>query len=264
MRKLPIRGASLAAPAHSKGKLRDVLGKLGVIAAFSDADVDQLYMAIAQVFGAWLAEQEAMQVTPVASALRNVGKSLMETSKLFQGRETGLRNQVELGVTSLAAEFLALDPTVGGLEKAQLQISTFQKEAVRISHACLIAYADLTRKLPNDGRAPSLWYDEFTALLLGVAQKAGIEPNLNKDRTSQERGGWLFDAAQALEPFLDPWMRSPSPEACGKRLERSRKRLLNARLEPRPRKHGLELSRWLSGRWREPRWSAERRARPKR
>ena len=38
----------------------------------------------------------------------------------------------------------------------------------------------------------------------------------------------------------------------------------NARLDPRPRKHGLELSRWLSGRWREPRWSAERRARPKR
>jgi hypothetical protein len=228
MRQLPIRGASLATPAQSKGELREVLGKLGVIAAFSDADVDQLYMAIGQIFGAWLAEQEALQVTPVANALRTVGKSLIETSKLFQGQETGLRTQVELGVTSLATEFLALDPTVGGLEKAQLLISAFRKEAGRIGHACLIAYADLNRKLPNDGRAPLLWYDDFAALLVGIAQKAGIEPNLNKDRISQERGGWLFDAAQALEPFLDPWMRSPSPEACGKRLERSRKRLLNA------------------------------------
>ena len=42
---------------------------------------------------------------------------------------------------------------------------------------------------------------------------------------SGARGGWLLDAAQALETFLDPQMRSPSAEACGKRLERSKTRL---------------------------------------
>jgi hypothetical protein len=28
----------------------------------------------------------------------------------------------------------------------------------------------------------------------------------------QVRSGWLFEAAQALEPFLDPFMRSPRPD----------------------------------------------------
>jgi hypothetical protein len=85
----------------------------------------------------------------------------------------------------------------------------------------MVAYADLNQKALNEGRAPLRWYDEFTALLLDIAKKAGVEPSLCKDRIRGTRTGWLFKAAQALEPFLDPFMRSPSPEACGKRLERS-------------------------------------------
>jgi hypothetical protein len=69
------------------------------------------------------------------------------------------------------------------------------------------------------------WYDEFTALLLEVADTAGVEPRLGKDGISGAWVGWLLGAAQALEAFLDPQMRSPSAEACGKRLERSKKRL---------------------------------------
>jgi hypothetical protein len=93
----------------------------------------------------------------------------------------------------------------------------------------MVAYADLNRKAANEGRAPLLWYDDFTALLLDIADKAGVEPALGKDRVDRVRTGWLFKAAQALEPFLDPFMRSPSAEACGKRLERSKKRLARAR-----------------------------------
>jgi hypothetical protein len=88
----------------------------------------------------------------------------------------------------------------------------------------MVAYADLNQKALNEGRAPLRWYDEFTALLLKIAEKAGVDPSLGKDRITRTRTGWLFEAAQALEAFLDPYMRSPSAEACGKRLERSRKR----------------------------------------
>ena len=38
-------------------------------------------------------------------------------------------------------------------------------------------------------------------------------------------GGWLFEAAQAVEPFLSPEMRSPSREACFQRLKRSKRNL---------------------------------------
>jgi hypothetical protein len=236
MRKLPIRGASSVSPILSEDELKNVLGRLGVAAALSDTDVHALYLEIATIYGAWMSEEEAKLVSPVAKALRSTGKNLIETSKLLNGRATGLRNQVELEVTNLTTEILALDPTVGGRDDAQQLVSAFQANAAKIGHACLIAYADLAQRAPNEGRAPLLWYDKFTALLLGIAAKAGIEPTLHKDRINQARGGWLFDAAQAIEPFLDLYMRSPSAEACGKRLERSRKRLLKAhRQNPRTR-----------------------------
>ncbi len=221
-------------PKLSESDLKGALGKLGVAAVFSDAEVHELYLSIAAIYGKWLSEQEAMEVSPVAKKLRNLGHNLIDASNILGGLETGLRNRVDTEVTSQAINTLALDPTLGSRFRAQQLIAEFRGNAASLGHACLIAYADLSQKASNDGRAPLLWYDGFTALLLQIARKAGIEANLNKNRANRMRGGWLFDAAQALEPFLDAYMRSPSPEACGKRLECSRKRLLNAyRQNPR-------------------------------
>ena len=234
MKRLPTTGASIATPRLEESKLKGALRDLGVAEAFDDAAVHQLYLGIGKIYGSWLSEQKAKEVSPVAKALRSAGKNLTEASKLLSGHETGLRTHVEVEATSHAARILALDPTVGSLGEAQRLISAFQEEAARIGHACMIAYADLARKASNDGRTPLLWYDDFTALLLEVARKAGVKPKLSKNRISRVRSGWLFEAAKALEPFLDPFMRSPSPEACGKRLERSRKRLRQAtRQNPR-------------------------------
>jgi hypothetical protein len=127
-----------------------------------------------------MSEEEAKLVSPVASALRTTGKNLIEASKLLNGRATGFRNQIELEVTNLTTEILALNPTVGDQDKAEQLVSAFQDDATTIGHACLIAYADLARKAPNEGRAPLIWYDRFTALLLRIAKKAGIEPALHK------------------------------------------------------------------------------------
>jgi hypothetical protein len=55
-----------------------------------------------------------------------------------------------------------------------------------------------------------------------IAVEAGIKPSLYKDRISNERGGWLPDAALALETFLHPDMRSSGAEARGKRLDRNK------------------------------------------
>jgi hypothetical protein len=42
------------------------------------------------------------------------GKNLIEVSRLLNGRATGLRSQIELEVTALTTEILALDPTIRG------------------------------------------------------------------------------------------------------------------------------------------------------
>jgi hypothetical protein len=94
-----------------------------------------------------------------------------------------------------------------------------------LAHACLVVALDLKQSAGKSGRPLSEWYDEFTALLVELAETEGVEPRLSKGRISGARVGWLLDAAQALEAFLDPRMRSPSAEACGKRLERSKTRL---------------------------------------
>jgi hypothetical protein len=229
MKRLPIRGASIATPRRGEGELKLALGELGVGSAFDDPAIHEMYLRTGKIHGAWLSEQEAAEVSPVSNALRSIATNLIEASKLLSGRETGLRTHVEIEATFQAARIMTLDPSVGSLEKAQALIIAFREEAARIGHACMVAYADLNRKAANEGRAPLLWYDDFTALLLDIADKAGVEPALGKDRVDRVRTGWLFKAAQALEPFLDPFMRSPSAEACGKRLERSKKRLARAR-----------------------------------
>ena len=234
MKKLPIRGASIATPRRDEGELKLALIELGVGGAFDDSAIHELYLRIAKIHGAWLSEQEAAEVSPVAKALRSTGRNLIDASELLSGRETGLRTHTEIEATLQAVRILALDPSVGSLGEAQALITAFQQEAARVGHACMVAYADLTRKAANDGRAPLLWYDVFTALLLDIADKASVEPALGKGRDSRARTGWLFRAAQALECFLDPFMRSPSAEACGKRLERSKRRLAQPKRQNPP------------------------------
>jgi hypothetical protein len=235
MRRLPKRGASLLTPSRSEGDLKVALCDLGV-ANLDDAAIHDLYFGIAQICGSWFSEQETAEVSPVSKALQSTGKGLLEASQLFSGHETGLRTHVEIEATSQVAEILALDTSVGSLREAKALISRFQEEAAKIGHACMVAYADLNRQGVNEGRTPLRWYDEFTALLLDVADRVGVEPAVGKDRITGARTGWLFEAAQALEPFIFKFMRSPSAEACAKRLERSKKRLARVKRQNPPAK----------------------------
>ena len=202
MKRLPKRGASLLMPSLSEDDLKVALRELGVANRFDDATIRDRYSRIAQICGSWFSEQEAVEISPVSKALRSTGKSLLQASQLLSGQETGLRTHVEIEATSQLAGILALDPSVGSLEEAKALIRRFQEEAAKMGHACMVAYADLNRRAANEGRAPMLWYDEFTALLLDIAAKAGVDPALGKDRITSARTGWLFEAAQALEPFL--------------------------------------------------------------
>jgi len=111
------------------------------------------------------------------------------------------------------------------LSRADEKLASFQQQCSEMAQVFWVAFVMLREGRGKGGRKELDWYDDFTELLLEIAQLANIEPNLHKDRSTGERGGWLFQAAQALEYFLYPPMRSPSPEACGKRLERSLKRL---------------------------------------
>jgi hypothetical protein len=228
MARLPSSGTTVVSPFRDQGELKRVLSDLGVGQEFDETAMKEVYWSLGKIIGEWMSEQSRLDKSIVATALLTTAKNLSEASALLGGLETGLHSDVEIAVASRAAEYLAMDPGVGSVRKAQELIASFNREAVRITHVLMVARADLPDRPDEGGRPALLWYDEFTALLLDIANKAGVKPTLRKDRVTGVRSGWLFESAQALESFLWPEMRSQSPEACGSRLDRSLRRARSA------------------------------------
>jgi hypothetical protein len=225
MARLPARGAAVAAPCRDESELRGILSDLHIGHFFDVADIPDLYLKLGTVIGQWMAEQYGLEVSPVARTLLSMTNNLNEVAAFLSGLQTGMHSELEIAVASHVIEYLAIDPTVGSYEKAREFVSAFQQQAARMAHVCLVARAGLPDRPGERGRPALDWYHDFTALLLELAKKGHLKPTLRKDRITGARSGWLFEAAQALESFLYPEMRSPSPEACFKRLERSLKRL---------------------------------------
>jgi hypothetical protein len=137
----------LTTPALSEEDLKDVLGKLGVLAVFNDGEIHEAYFEIAKIYGSWMAAEESKLVSPVASALRSTGKNLIEASRFLNGRAIGLRNQVEFEVTTLTTQILALNPTVGGQDNAQQLVSTFQLVGTRQMKVVPLCYGTTSLRL---------------------------------------------------------------------------------------------------------------------
>lgn len=227
MKRLPIAGASVVGLELGEDHLKRALGDLGAGAVFDDGEIDELYMKLAAIHGSWCAKRDAKEVSPVVSALRILATELSDATALLSGHESGVHPLAIVETTSQIVRALARDPAVGSVDSARGLIDTFKRSAAKIQEASFAAFADLTGPSLKDGRDLLGWYDDFTDILMEIAGKIGIKPALGKDRSTGDRQGWLFEAAGALESFFPSYMRSQSSEARGKRLERSRKRLLN-------------------------------------
>jgi hypothetical protein len=224
MARLPTSGSTVATPHLDEADLRNVLAQLCPDGKFSESDIREFYGRLARIIGQWSAEDNRLDIAPLAKTFTAMGQELKKVAEIL-GHETGLHEIHDIAIVSQLAMILALDPEVGSRQQADKLMASFRGDAAKLAHACLVAARDLKQTVGESGRPQAEWHDEFTALLLEVAETAGVEPRLSKDRISGARVGWLLDAAQALEAFLDPQMRSPSAEACGKRLERSKTRL---------------------------------------
>jgi hypothetical protein len=234
MARLPVSGAAIGTPPRDEVELRRVLAELQVGHIFDESAIHELYWNLGKIVGRWLSEEQRLEVSPVAKAFLSMASSLSEISLILRALEPGLARRLELEVATRLAEYLALDPTVGSREKAEELLSALQQNAAQVAHVCLVARADLPHRTGERKQRVLAWHDDFTALLLDVAKKCAIEPTLRKDRITRARGGWLFEAAQALESFLWPEMRSTSAEARGKRLERSLRRLRSTSRQKSP------------------------------
>jgi hypothetical protein len=225
MARLPTSGATVATPHLDKAALRNVLAQLCPDGNFSESNTKAFYRRLARIIGQWSAEDNRLDIAPLAKTFTAMGNELKKIAEILSGPEMGFRQIHDIAIVSQLATILALDPEIGSRQQADKLIASLRGDAAKVAHACLVVACDLKKRVGKSGRPQAEWHDEFTAFLLEVAQTAGVEPRLSKDRISYAWVGWLLDAAQALEGFLDPQMRSPSAEACGQRLYRSKTRL---------------------------------------
>jgi hypothetical protein len=226
MARLPTSGATVATPVRGKADLGKALTELCPDGKFSASDTNEIYGRLGQIIGQWSAEKDRLDIAPLIKTFEAMSKELKKAAKILSGHQTGLREIHDIKIVSQLADILALGPEIGSRGKADKLITSFRDDAAKMADACLVAARHLKRTVVGKSGAPQQgWYDEFTVLLLEIANTAGVRPRLSKDRISGVRGGWLLDAALALETFLQPPMRSPSAEACFKRLERSKTRL---------------------------------------
>ena len=122
---------------------------------------------------------------------------------------------------------MAKVPAIGSIDNAHAAMQQFRELTKSMIGGARVAIDELERQQEAKGRPSLNWYDDFTALLVTIAKKARIAPTLNINRITGEPEGWLLDAARKLEVFLDKDMRSISPNARLKRLQRGLRRNLS-------------------------------------
>jgi hypothetical protein len=226
MTRLPLVGVRLSStPEGTFENIERVLSDLKAREHYSESDIQLLHASLARVVGMWSAEQERIQVTTITSNLRSLGGNLLKAAAILQSHDTGIQRRDRLETLLQLEEYLALEPTVGTVEKARDLLASFAREAAKIGHASMIAGAGLAAQPGERGRPGHDWYDLFTSILFDVAARAKVKPALGRNGSTGDWTGWLLRAARSFETLLPAHMRSQSIEACAKRLNRSKRRV---------------------------------------
>jgi hypothetical protein len=160
---------------------------------------DRLGFALAM----WEEPYSAVEVKDIVSSLKSHAKRLDKFAPLAAVAKGGFSRSDEIEVACRLAQILS--------EAKRLQLTKGK-----------------SRRSPYD------WYDEFAAVLLDVCKHNNIEPTVAIDRSSDEPVGGLAEVASGFERLLLPKMRSRTPSAMVKRLQRSLARL-EQRLRAAPR-----------------------------
>jgi hypothetical protein len=224
MARIPARGSMVVSPQRDEASFTSVLSELGLGSVTDEEERHGLYMGLAGVVGRWWREAGRLDSSILIKSLGSVANDLRAVAKLVAATE-GFHTSHDLECALLVRIHLERQEDIQSREKALELMDDFRVKAAKVADACESAVAELGALTGRPGRPQLEWYDEFTALLLDLAEKGNVNPTLRKDRITGERSGWLLRAALALETFLYPDMRSHSIEACGKRLERAKRNL---------------------------------------
>ena len=89
MARVPTSGATAATPVRGKADLQKVLTELCPDAQFSASDTNEIYLQLACIIGQWSAEENRLDIAPLAKTFEAMGKELNKVAKILSGREPG-------------------------------------------------------------------------------------------------------------------------------------------------------------------------------
>jgi hypothetical protein len=168
-----------------------------------------------------------LQSEDITASLKSIAHHLQAASRPLRGRESGLQQANYIVVANKAREILAMNPEIG--ESADAYLSDFCNRLDTVSHACLVAATALKSTKGKKGRKTLDWFDDFTAVLVSVAERHGIRPTITTHRSTGVAQGRFLHLAEGFERLLWPDMRSPTRGALAKRLSRALARLRKGR-----------------------------------
>jgi hypothetical protein len=145
-----------------------------------------------------------------------IGVSAIE--HLLRGTDTGLQTSHDSAVAGKLIGLLARE--LGNYGKAYDLVIGFRKHPNIIADACRRAAKELSLITGKVSRPRIDWYRDFRRVLVFIAEKNGIRTTISVDPRTHKAQGSFLDLAVAFERLLLPHMRSPSSEACAKRLKK--------------------------------------------
>jgi hypothetical protein len=224
MAKLPRSGVGYQFLYEYDCTLPEVVASLGLKPLSKKAE-RKLRDRLGFALGKWEETYTAVEIEDVVSSLNAHAKRSDKLASLASIAKGGFCRSGDIAVTGQMVQVLREDTTIGSVEAAYAYLSEFYDRGRKIASACRAAASSLQSTKGKSGKARYLWYDEFTAVLVDICRQNKIEPNVGIDRISGEPFGGLSKVASGFERLLLPRMRSPTPAALVKRLQRSLKRV---------------------------------------
>jgi hypothetical protein len=77
---------------------------------FSESDFSEFYGWLAQIIGHWSAEDNRLDIAPLAKTFTAMGQELKKVAEILSGHEEGLHEIHDIAIVSQLAMILALDP----------------------------------------------------------------------------------------------------------------------------------------------------------
>src|SRR5437899_3191345 len=121
MARLPTSGVTISTPFQiglnprvlSEADLRDVLADLCPQTVFAKSDVEGFYSKLKDILGLWSAEQDRLDIAPLAKTFTAMGKELKKVAEIFFLKQKTAYEIHDIAIVSQLAMILALDPKVG-------------------------------------------------------------------------------------------------------------------------------------------------------